>query len=219
MFKLLHVLLLVYWLGADIGTFYASRFVADARLTPAARAVAARIMLGVDLLPRLAMPLTLATGAQLAAGMGLLPGGGAAVAAVWVLCLSWLEMVLLIHHRTPQGRAAGLVRFDFWFRVVLAAALAAAGLSAWLASMPPWPAWLAIKLLAFAATVVCGLAIRIRLRPFGPAFARLMSAGPEGVTAADNQVIASSLARCKPYVIVIWVLLVVCAAAGLHLIG
>ena len=218
MFKLLHILLLVYWLGADIGTFYASRFVADARLTPAARTVAARIMLGVDLLPRLTMPLTLATGVQLASALGLLAGSGVLLAAVWALCLGWLGMVLLIHQLTPAGQAARWVRFDFGFRVVLASSLALLGLAAGFGLALDWPGWLALKLLAFAATMACGLMIRVELRPFGPAFGRLVRAGSSEVTAADNEAIARSLARCKPYVLVIWALLVLCAAAGLHLV-
>lgn len=214
--KLLHLLLFVYWLGADVGTFYASRFVADSALTPAARATAAKIMLGVDLLPRVTMPMALATGVHLATSLGVMPLGLVALWGVWLLCGAWLAMVLTIHHHGSSPRGAALVRLDFGFRVLLAAALALLAGAALLAGMPAMAPWLAIKLLAFAATVVCGLLIRVKLRPFGAAFAQLMR---EGSRPEIEATIAGSIARCKPYVIVIWALLVVCAAAGLHLIG
>jgi hypothetical protein len=217
---LLHILLLVYWLGADVGTYHASRFVADPGLPAAARGVAARIMLDVDLLPRVAMPLTLATGAHLTHGLGLLPLGATGVALAWAVCGAWLTMVLAIHH-LPAARsraAAVLTRLDFAFRVTLALLLAAAGLGALLVTQPALPAWLAVKLMAFAGTMVCGLMIRVHLRPFGAAFARVKQGGSAAELAESNATVAQAIARCKPFVLVIWALLVLCAAAGLHLL-
>ena len=209
--KLLHLLLLVYWLGADLGTFYASRFVADSTLTPAARAVAARIMLGVDMAPRVAMPLTLASGVHLAASSGFLPGGTMLLAVGWLVGLGWLAMVLAIHH----WGSAVLTRVDFTFRVLLVAALGLPSAAALMGDYPPWAPWLALKLLAFAGTVFCGLMIRVHLKPFGPAYARLMR---EGGSAEVDSVISRSISRCIPWVVGIWALLVLAAAAGLHLI-
>ncbi len=206
--KLLHLLLFVYWLGADVGTFYASRFVADAALAPPARATAARIMLGIDLLPRICMPLVLATGVQLASMLGVLAIGAAGLAGVWALSLGWLAMVLVIHQR--GAGAARLARLDFGVRIVIVALLVAATLV-----LPALPAWTTLKLLGFAATVVCGLMIRVHLKPFGPAFAQLMAGGRSD---EPNRIIAASIARCVPYVIAIWIVLIACAAAGLHLI-
>ena len=213
MIKLLHVLLLVYWLGADLGTYYASRFVADPALPAAARGVAARIMLGVDLAPRVTMPLMLASGVHLAQSGGLLPGGGSAlVAGTWALCLGWLAVVLAVHH-LGAVRGAALVRFDFGWRLLLIAVLVGGSLGLAL------PGFVALKLLAFAACVACGLMIRIHLRPFGPAFAKALHEGSDVESRAEaNATVARSIARCKPYVLVIWALLVLSAAAGLHLV-
>ena len=79
-----------------------------------------------------------------------------------------------------------------------------------------WPAvapWLGLKLLCYAGTVACGLMVRVALRSFGGAMARLRqgSAGPE-----DEAVIVDALRRCKPYVILIWILLAISAATGMH---
>jgi hypothetical protein len=211
--KLLHLLLWVYWLGADVGTYYASRFVADGQLTTAARATAAKIMLGVDLAPRVCMPLTLASGVQLAVMGGTLSLPASALWGCWLLCGLWLLVALWLHHQGGHPSAAQVASWDFVFRACMVLLLGAAAL--WMLWGPHTtvPAWLALKLLCFATTVVCGLAIRLQLKPFGPAFAALMR---DGGSAPVNLQISSAINRCKPFVWMIWALLLVCAALGLH---
>lgn len=212
--KLAHLLLLVYWLGGDLGTYYASRFVADSSSTPAARTVAARIMLGVDMAPRLCMPLMLATGIQLAAMQGWLAWPPVTLVACWGVCGAWLLVVVLIHHHGSSERGKRLASVDFAFRVlVLTSLLLWAG---WSVLAGALPGWLAFKLFCFALAVACGLAIREVLRPFGPAFA-LMASGRG--TAEVDHTISRTIARCKPFVWMIWALLVLSAAAGLHLVA
>jgi hypothetical protein len=214
--KLLHLLLFVYWLGADAGTFYAARFIAKRELTVPARATAAKIMLGIDVTPRICMPLTLATGVHLAWLMGALPVSGWWVAATWLLGLNWLAMVLALHQGTGSPWAARLTSFDFRFRIVLVVALLALAIGSFAGMGLNMAPWLALKVACYALTIVCGLMIRIHLRPFGPAFGALMKSG---ATPEIDAAIANSISRCVPYVLAIWVLLVVCAAAGLHLLG
>ncbi len=57
-----HLLLFVYWLGGDLGVFYSSRFVVDPGRSREARLTAAKIMLDLDLIPRICMSLTLTVG-------------------------------------------------------------------------------------------------------------------------------------------------------------
>lgn len=208
--ELAHLLLFVYWLGADVGTYYAAKFVGDSRLAPAQRAIAAKIMLGIDIAPRICMPLVLATGVHLAALLGVLPLASAAIGALWLLCAAWLAMVLALHHGSGKPWLPALTRVDFGLRVIVFTALLA-----W-AVLGGLPAWLALKVAAYALTIVCGLMIRIHLKPFGPAFAALMRDGP---SADGDATIAAAIARCVPWVWAIWGLLVFCAAAGLKLIG
>lgn len=211
--KLLHLLCFVYWLGGDLGTFYAARFVMRRELTPAARITAAAIMDGADLAPRVCMPLTLASGLQLAVGYGYLPLPQAAATVVWLLCALWLAMVLSLHYPKDRVRAARIARVDYGWRVLVAGTLAAvalAGLTQTLAQPAPW---LALKLLCYAATVVCGLMVRRCIKPFVPAFARLAQ---QGGSAQDDLDIERGLGAARRYVVLIWVLLLVAALSGLH---
>ena len=208
--KLLHLLCFVYWLGGDLGTFYAAGLVVRRELSPEARVTAARIMAATDLAPRMAMPLTVASGLHLAVASGALSLPLAAVATVWGLCAAWVGVALMLHHRPGL---AMLARVDFSWRVALVAGLLVVALMGFTQAWAQPAPWLALKLAAFAATVFCGLMIRLRMRTFGPAFAQLA----RGITnEAVNRDIAQSLGGARPWVVGIWALLLLAAFTGLH---
>ncbi|MCC5861334.1 MAG: hypothetical protein JJT93_05410 [Gammaproteobacteria bacterium] len=210
---LAHILLFVYWLGGDLGVFYSSRFVTDPTLGTEARATAAKIMLAVDLAPRICLILILPVGLTLAAmkwGLGL---GGGVLSVIWVGCLAWLVIAVTIYLREGQPLSHLLARIDQairWFVIVLVG-----GVGVWsLVAEGPLAGqgWLAAKFLLFAVLVICGLAIRAAIRPFGPAFGRLMQEGSSPEVEAQ---LGGSVARARPFVLVIWAGLVVAAALGI----
>lgn len=188
---------------------------ANASLTPAARATAVKIMMGVDMAPRLCMPLILPFGVQMAAMLTVMPVPTIVLAAMWLFCVAWLAMVLAVHHYAGKPLGATIGRVDFWFRVAVIIGLGGLALFALSTGSIITAPWLALKLLIFAGAVVCGLMIRVQLKPFGPAFGRLMGQGPDEQT---NRVIANSIARCRPFVYLIWGGLLLCAALGMHLL-
>ena len=64
---IIHVFLLVYWLGADLGVYYSSKFVVRRDLTNETRATVAKVMEAVDLSPRICLVLFLPSGISLMA--------------------------------------------------------------------------------------------------------------------------------------------------------
>jgi hypothetical protein len=213
--KLAHILGLVYWLGGDLGVFYSSFILCDDRKSPEVRVSAAKTLFALDQSARISMPLMLALGVHLAARLGYLPAPAWLVPAVWVVSLGWLAMVLALHYLGHGRDLRLLTRFDFWFRVVLATGLllfAAATVTGQVAGASAWAGW---KLGIFAVLVACGLAVRLRLKPFGPAFARLAAGTP---SAADNDAIRRSIGGTRPFVLAIWAGLLVNSALGVHLL-
>ena len=209
--KLGHVLCLVYWLGADVGVFYSSFFVADENLKPETRVAMAKLLFALDQGPRICMPLIFAFGTHLAYRLGLWQIPGGVVVAVWLICLGWLAMVVTLHARGPAAQR--LATFDYGFRIVVILSLA--GYVAISVASGSLLNWVAIKLGVFAILVLCGLLVRRGLRPFGPAFAAVAkgSAGNR-----ENEAIRSSLSRIRPFVIVIWVGLLLNTALGVRLL-
>jgi hypothetical protein len=209
---LAHLLLFVYWLGGDIGVFYSSRYVADARLSYEARTTALRIMAWLDEIPRICLVMILPAGLTLAARAGLIQARPVEVTTAWVISFAWLAMVLSMHRYRGTSLGAALRRIDMSFRVLVILTLGSVAVVSLARGRPIEHPWLAGKVLAFALCVAAGLAIRIVAAPFGAGFARL---GREGSTPEIEALIGRSLARARPFVIAIWILLVVAAWLGI----
>ncbi|UGT44144.1 hypothetical protein LTV02_12455 [Nocardia yamanashiensis] len=217
---LLHLVLFVFWLGGDLGVYYSSRFVIDPELTPPARATALAVMSGLDLGPKICLVLFLPSGLTL---MALEPHGASifgidffpwwAVAAAWLLAAIWLALTV-IAHRT-HGRFPIVVRADLAIRCTIVTAMAAAGLYTLFADEPfgvtTEPRWLGGKILLYATAIAAGLGIRITLRPFGSAFATIMTGGS---TPAVERTLRRSVDGCLPYVWAIWGSVLAAAALG-----
>ncbi len=207
-----HLLLFVYWLGADFGVFYSTRYVTDPSLSIEARLTASRILLALDQLPRVCLLLMLPVGFTLAARLGIVPLGDALLAAIWLAALLWVASVITQHVRHGRPPTQLLARIDLPLRVALALGLAGVGLLSLLGDGPVTAGWLAAKLLVFGIIVAAGLGIRIVFAPFGPAFARLLA---EGSSPEVEAVIQRSLARSKPFVLIIWAGILAAAWLGL----
>jgi hypothetical protein len=206
---LLHVLVLVYWLGGDLGAFYTSRYLTRPGVPADRRLMAAGIVANVDMAPRTALIAALPTGLALAEVKGWLSLGWPLVGAIAIVAAVWLGIAWRLHLR--HGAAGrGLVLFDLGLRILLIAA-AVLWAMAGLLGMVALPLFIAIKLLALAACVLLGLAIRRVLKPLGPALAGL---GGDDVTTAEAQ-LRTTLGRARPLVLCIWGLLLIAAFLGL----
>ncbi len=211
LFLLLHLLLFVYWLGGDVGVFYSSKFVLKPELSNEARLVSAKIMLNLDLIPRICMALMLTVGGVLSELYGVTHPTWQ-MAGIWLLAPFWVTMVLMIHFKEGTPLARTLTRVDYWFRWVLIAGLFVSTSYSWSIGRFADTPWLAFKLIIFAVLVFCGLMIRIFLPPYITGLHK-MAAGT--ITDEDNAAMASSMSKARPWVMVIWVGLLIEASLGI----
>ncbi len=79
-----HVMLLVYWLGADLGVFYTAHQVIKPELSAETRAALLKVLTFVDGFPRAVSIFMLPVGLQLAAGLGLSPVIGGWLWTAWI---------------------------------------------------------------------------------------------------------------------------------------
>lgn len=214
--KFAHIIAFVYWLGGDLGTFLASRQVINRALSAESRHVALKIMLACDMGPKFAMPLILALGLHLAWLGGMLPLSGGAVALAWAVCLYWFCVVLVLFVSEGKPVTITLSKIDFYFRIVVVLVILGYATSVLVNNPGSAAGWAAWKLVVFAALVSCGIAIRIHLKPFLPAFIELMS---KGASETGNRVMERSIANCRPFVWCIWAGLLLNTALGIHLFG
>ncbi|MFM2042437.1 MAG: hypothetical protein RLY86_1013 [Pseudomonadota bacterium] len=207
---LLHVFVLVFWVGGDLGAYYASYAVADPKQPPAARRLAARLISGIDMAPRTSLVLAFPTGLTLAAAKGWLDPGPAALAAVWIIAALWLVVVWTVHLRDPAPGSL-VLQADRALRLGAIAGFAAWGLAT-VAGLTGWPLFLGVKLLLLAAAMICGVIIRRVLPPFAQAFARVLA---DPADPAAQAAVAGLLARVRVFVMGIWIFVSLAALVGL----
>ena len=213
--KLGHLLCLVYWLGADLGVFYSSYFVADEKRSVETRLATAKILFSLDMAPRISMPLILGFGVHLAERMNMIQLAVDLVPFTWAFVAAWIALVLAVHFRKTPFTQRILLPTDFWFRGIFIMLVLSWCLWEWLGAGEALTDWAAWKLALFSLAVFCGLMIRIRLRPFVPAFARLKTGSHD---AADNAAIRRALGGTRPFVVGIWVIILWESALGVHLL-
>jgi hypothetical protein len=220
-----HVLLLVFWLGTDIGVFLGSFRLKDPRLAPEARLEIGRLTALLDMGPRTGVILSIPTGLALAYAGGWGRGEPALVtppvlAVVALLSLVWLAMVwrfFALQQAAARGRELppGEARFlrlwrrvDLWWRMVLAVAIAGATLAALLGRGLFGGSWLDWKVAAFGFIVACGIAIRLAAEDLPIALGEISR---RGSTPERERRLAGALNRAYPWVLAIYFTLVVMA--------
>lgn len=208
--KLLHILSMATWLGVDLGVFTCAWLARNRSLPAEARGQFLKLLGVLDLGPRVSMLATIPLGLTLAhLEWGMAPSYGAPVGwLISVLCVVWAGLVVRQHH--GLGRlAVPFARFDSGVRVVLVVAFGGSALASFLAGPadgPIGPLWLRWKVLLFAFTILCGLAIRLLMRNAGPVFGATLrdDATPAAFDALDRMI-----RSLYPPVFAIWGVLVI----------
>lgn len=201
---IIHLLLFCYWLGGDIGVFYSSGFAANPELSNEARMTAAKIMLNLDLVPRLCGALMLTVGGLLSEFVGVTHPTWQ-LAAILAVAPAWLALELILHfrHGTPLGNA--VAKFDAPFKwAIVAACCISVGWSFTTGRLDEAP-WVGYKILIFAGIVVCSLMIN---KAIGPYIVGIQRIAEGQINDQENIEMAASLKRTKWAVVGIWVGLV-----------
>jgi hypothetical protein len=206
-----HLLLFVFWLGADLGVYLCSRAAVAPGLTPDQRLRTAELMAAIDLAPRIAASLMLTVGGILTEYVGL-PHPAWQMAGILLLGPVWLTLVLVGYMRdgTPLGDTS--TRLDLAFRAAMVVAVPLSVAWSWSTGRLDAAPYVAGKLLLFAALMAAGLVLRRTLWPFAAAL-RSMAAGRS--TPAEEAAMAASHASARPVVAAIWLGLMAAALLGI----
>jgi len=198
-----HVVVFAAWFGTDLATFTLSRRVVSSSTAPASRAAIAGAMMSVEIFARLCLPLAFGTGVLTAEERGWIDWGWVA-GVIGVVAPLWSVAVWLIHRGSTV-----LARVDLWWRSLVAVGVWVAAISSLTSDDPIGVRWLAVKLVCFAVVITSGIVIRFVLRPFSVAIGQILA---EGSTPEREAIVAGSIRRAQPFVVVIWASLLVAAA-------
>ncbi|MGA0706351.1 MAG: hypothetical protein ACO3P8_12445 [Steroidobacteraceae bacterium] len=204
-----HLLLLVFWLGTDIGVFLAARISERDDLGVEARVTVLGLGMVLDRLPRSCLVLIIPSGFLLAQNSGLLALEPAWHVAMWLLAAAWLALLwtgFLTKDQALQGRCmlANLVLNGL---MALAAGLG----SWWLWAAEQAPAWLALKLSAVAAIFAAGVWLDVQFRPAVAAFGEIATGG---ATSELNDRYRKAIAPVYLSVLTIYALVLVASGLG-----
>ena len=209
---IIHLVLFAYWLGGDIGVFYSTRMILNRSNTPDQRFMASRIMLWIDLLPRLCLSMMLTVGGILSEYVGVSHPPWQ-YAMIVVLGPIWFTVLLVMHFKHNASFMPMLTKLDLWFRWFLIVAIVA---SVWWSvstgRLDDAP-WLAFKLIVFAILVLCGVMIRIYIPRF---IAGVRALGQGSITTEQDDAMKRSIHRVRPWVFTIWAGLIVEAFLGIY---
>lgn len=211
-----HILLIIAWLGIDVGVFTSSFLIRKRGLSGDARVELRRLMRGLDLAPRLSLMATPLVGIALADSVGYLDVPAAALGLLGLLTALWLAGGVWAYRRLDAtGRplrddaaaAARFARVDLGTRIIVIAFFLPTGLIGIWSGGGFWGApWLALKATLFAVTVIAGLWIRRAARPFTPALWGVLE---EGETEERMRVMDAAMRAVYPGVLTIWGTLIV----------
>tara|TARA_B110000238_G_scaffold16359_2_gene16049 strand:+ start:290 stop:778 length:489 start_codon:yes stop_codon:yes gene_type:complete len=124
----------------------------------------------------------------------------------------WLSIVLVQHFKHQAAYIPTLTKIDFYFRWLLVAGIVISCLISLSTGRLDDAPWITAKLLGFAFLIFCGLMIRVNLKDFGASYTKIAQ---NDYDEADNQAMALSLKKVKPWVVTIWIVLVIEAALGI----
>ncbi len=206
-----HILLMVFWIGADIGVFIAGLFFRDPRRSIEARKTVIEAGLVVDALPRLCFVMMGPVGFQMAVNLGLFTAPAWAAPAVWVIGLVWTACALvgILRPFTPLSKTTHALERVFQ----AAGVLGAGGVGLWslIADGPIAEPWLAGKLLAWG--VCCALIVPLELA-FNPVMATFGQIAQTGSTPELEARLTRSLYIAYIFVIGIYVAVLIAAFLG-----
>jgi hypothetical protein len=210
LWRYLHVVLLVFWLGPDVGIVIAGAHAANATLNAAQRAGAARMMRYYEIMPRVCTSLMLTVGGILTEQVGL-EHPWWQMAGIYLLGPVWLGLTLAAYFGGNAGAGALAGRLEHALRIVLIVAVpVSVAYSTLTGRLAPAP-YVGGKLLLFALVLLVGLLAR---RAFGPFLDGVRQLATAGASPALDASIAASYRRGRLLVFVTWAALLLAALMG-----
>jgi hypothetical protein len=208
----LHELLLVFWLGPDIGVFIWSNKVANAELSDEVRTTAAGMMHTIDLFPRICISLMLTVGGILTEVVGLEHAWWQWI-AILPLGPVWLTLVLIAYFKEGTSVGETVAKLDKWLRwIVVISVPISVTYATSIGRMDSAP-WVSAKLLIFAAIVLLGLLARRHLDAMQDDIKKL---GSTGSSDALNEKLIGSVKSARPYIFAIWAGLAIASWLGIE---
>ncbi|MDX2224318.1 MAG: hypothetical protein SFV21_16325 [Rhodospirillaceae bacterium] len=172
-----HVMLLVFWLGADIGVFISANVAKTTKYQVETRAALLSVGGIVDLFPRYCFALIFPSGLALTDALGLYAVPLWAMLLAWAAGAAWVAAIWLAHCNPSAGWIRPYMKLQFWGEAVAGTMLVTAALVSFTTGEPVAEKWLAAKILLLGCMFFVAMALEVVSRPFGVAFGEIKAQG------------------------------------------
>jgi hypothetical protein len=172
-----HIMLLVFWLGADIGVFISANVAKTTKYPVETRAALLSVGGIVDLFPRYCFALIFPSGLTLTDAMGLYAVPLWAMLLAWAAGAAWVAAIWFAHCSPQAGWIKPYMKVQFWGEAVAGTLLVVAALVSFATGEPVAEKWLAAKILLLGCMFFVAMALEVVSRPFGAAFGEIAAQG------------------------------------------
>ena len=205
-----HILLFVYWLGADAGLYLVMVMTKNPSLSFETRTTLIRLAFYIDLFPRVTFALILPVGMHLARDLNLYPISDGMLTLGWAIGVLWsgLHLGIARYKGTPTGVV--LRNINKGYEAVAGLFFVAVGALSVTAGAPVATAWFAWKLLLFGLIFWVLLGFDTVFQPF----TTILRIGPDNATPANEATITRMTRMTMAWSVLLYLLL-----AGVAFIG
>jgi hypothetical protein len=207
-----HLLLFVYWLGADVGVFGLALGLKNRAYSCEQRMLMMRLSLTFDMVPRMAMIAVSPVGLHLASRSGLVAVPDWLFAMIWVLAVAWIVGEWLAYRRMGKPEA---VRFYIANGVIMMIACfgwLGFGIASIINGTPFLEPWLALKVTLAGAVFLVSTMMAVF---YAPIEAILQQMQVEGSSEDIETALRKQVNRGAFWTVLLFVLLATIAFLGL----
>ena len=207
-----HILLFVFWLGTDLGVFFALAVVKQANRSFEVRRACVDLAQRLHVIPRLCFALTLPVGLELTQALHVYPvDNPMLLGGFWAIAVVWVVLIAIGARNRGTPLAKGLSYAEITFEVLAGMGFVAYGLNSLATGSPIDDPWFAAKLFLFGVVFWVAIAAELSFHPFVLPFAEI---GEEGSTFEREEAVARALDNTLKAMALLYVLLAAIAFLG-----
>jgi hypothetical protein len=206
-----HILLMVFWIGTDVGVFLAGLRFMNPTLSLEHRTAVISLGMVIDRIPRVCFVAMLPVGLQLQVDAGVVALTPAVLIGAWVLSVLWMTAVVAGMRLAGKPQARSWHRIERFFQIACLVGLTVAGTGG-LSGYWAIPSWLAGKLLAYGA--ICGFVILLE-HAFTPVTATFAAISSDGSTPERETSLRDGMRWTYAWVLAIYLAVLVSGYLGI----
>jgi len=183
-----HLLLFVYWLGADVGVFGLALGLKNSAYSCEQRMLMMRLSLTFDMVPRMAMIVVSPVGLHLANRSGLVTVPDWLFIVIWMLAVTWLIGEWLAFRRMGKPEAVRFYIVNGILMMIACFGWLGYGITSIISGAPFTTQWLAVKVMLAGAVFLVSTMMAVFYAPIEGILRQMQAEGTSDAIEAKLRV-------------------------------